>query len=220
MKKIYLSSFLIITFTGYALHGRILNSPLPISNTVTDVIKPIDPQINNNAIEVIPPVPVMIPSSNIVRTIKTRNNNKAIVRSAPVSDPAIEYVPNPITVSTPDPVYTPAPAPTYVPVPTPDPVPVQTGLYKNGQYTGSVADASYGYVQVVAVISGGKISDVKFLDYPRDAQKSLQKSMYSMPILISEAIAIQDSNVNTVSGASFTSQAYRESLGSALAQAK
>ena len=109
---------------------------------------------------------------------------------------------------------TPTPSPT-----TPSPV-VNTGKFKNGSYTGKVADAYYGNVQVKAVISGGKISDVQFLDYPHDRSTSIRINSRAMPYLISEAISIQDSNVDTVSGASFTSRAFRESLGSALNQAR
>jgi uncharacterized protein with FMN-binding domain len=105
------------------------------------------------------------------------------------------------------------------PVSTPPPV-VNIGKYKNGSYTGSVADAYYGNVQVIAIISGGKITDVQFLDHPQDRQTSIRINSRAMPYLISEAIAFQDSNVDTVSGASFTSTAFRESLSSALAQAR
>ena len=97
---------------------------------------------------------------------------------------------------------------------------VITGKYKDGSYVGDVVDAYYGNVQVKAIISGGKITDVQFLDYPQDRQNSVRINLYAMPKLISEAISIQDSNVNTVSGASFTSTAYRESLSSALSQAR
>src|SRR5579872_2644927 len=38
--------------------------------------------------------------------------------------------------------------------------PIPGSLYKDGSYTGSVADAQWGYVQVKAVISNGKITDV------------------------------------------------------------
>jgi uncharacterized protein with FMN-binding domain len=83
-----------------------------------------------------------------------------------------------------------------------------------------VADAYYGKVQVKAVISGGKIIDVQFLDYPKDRQNSVQVNLRAMPILTREAISIQDANVDTVSGASLTSAAFRESLTAALAQAR
>ncbi|HLN18760.1 MAG TPA: FMN-binding protein, partial [Patescibacteria group bacterium] len=46
--------------------------------------------------------------------------------------------------------------------------------YKDGQYTGSVADAYYGNIQVKAIVQNGKISDVVFLDYPQDRQTSLR----------------------------------------------
>src|SRR5579862_5610814 len=38
--------------------------------------------------------------------------------------------------------------------------------YKDGSYTGTAIDNGYGIVQVEAVISGGKLSDVKFLQMP------------------------------------------------------
>ncbi len=92
--------------------------------------------------------------------------------------------------------------------------------YKDGNYIGKTIDAYYGNVQVRAIISGGKITDVQFLDYPQDRQNSIRINTRAMPYLISEAISVQDSNVDTISGASFTSAAYRESLSSALLQAK
>src|SRR5581483_7148043 len=47
-----------------------------------------------------------------------------------------------------------------------------TITYKDGQFTGSAADAFYGLVQVQAVISGGKLTDVKFLQTPNDRETS------------------------------------------------
>lgn len=94
------------------------------------------------------------------------------------------------------------------------------GIYKNGNYTGNIADAYYGNVQVKAVISSGKITDVQFLDYPNDRQNSIHINTYAMPILKSEAIKAQSAKVDVVSGATATSEAFQESLASALAQAK
>ena len=54
----------------------------------------------------------------------------------------------------------------------------------------------------------------------QDRQTSLRKSNNAMPILIQEAIQSQSSNVDSVSGASYTSNAFNQSLASALAQAK
>ena len=93
------------------------------------------------------------------------------------------------------------------------------GRYKNGQYTGDVADAFYGIVQVKVVVEDGKITDVKFLDYPRDRRTSVEINTQAIPLLKSEAITAQDANVDIVSGATQTSMAFIESLKSALKKA-
>ena|SRR5665213_202726 len=94
------------------------------------------------------------------------------------------------------------------------------GLYANGTYTGSSANAYYGTVQVQAVVQNGKLANVQFLQYPSDRSTSRYINGQAMPILQSEAIQVQSSNVNTVSGATFTSQAFQQSLSSALSQAQ
>jgi uncharacterized protein with FMN-binding domain len=93
-------------------------------------------------------------------------------------------------------------------------------LYKDGEYIGPVTDAFYGPLQVKAVISGGKIVDVVALKYPDDRAESINVSAMSLPVLKSEAIAIQSAKVNIVSGATQTAEAYQKSLAAALAEAK
>ncbi len=94
-----------------------------------------------------------------------------------------------------------------------------TGQYKDGTYTGSVADAYYGNIQVKATISGGKLTNVTFLQYPNDRGQSVEINQRAMPVLKAEAIQAQSANVDGVSGASDTSAAFNQSLASALAQA-
>lgn len=94
-----------------------------------------------------------------------------------------------------------------------------TTAYKDGQYTGSTADAYYGYIQVLATISGGKLTDVKFLRYPNDNPNSSYINSQAMPYLKQEALQAQNANVNIISGATLTSQAFVESLSSALNRA-
>ena len=113
---------------------------------------------------------------------------------------------------------TPKPAPTPAPVPV-TPPPSTAGKYKNGTYAGVVADAFYGNVQVQVTISGGQISNVQFLDYPRDRNTSVRINSQAMPHLIQEAIQAQSANVNIISGATATSKAFIQSLASALTQA-
>lgn len=94
------------------------------------------------------------------------------------------------------------------------------GVYRNGSYTGSAADAYYGTVQVRATIQGGRLSNVEFLQYPNDRGTSIYINGIAMPQLTQEAIAAQSAQVDGVSGATATSQAFIQSLASALAQAK
>ena len=93
-------------------------------------------------------------------------------------------------------------------------------LYTDGTYTGSSVDVYFGTVQVAAVISGGKLTDIKFLNYPQDRSTSLMKSNSALPVLKSEAIKAQNAQVNAVSGATETSSGFVQSLTSALALAK
>ena len=98
--------------------------------------------------------------------------------------------------------------------------PKPKGQYADGQYTGISEDAYYGNIQVKAVIQNGKITDVIFLDHPHDRSTSVYINSQAMPYLKQEAIAAQSAKVNIISGATDSSIAFRQSLASALAQAK
>lgn len=92
--------------------------------------------------------------------------------------------------------------------------------YQNGEHIGPLVDAYYGNVQVKAVIEGGRITDVVFMDYPHDRQTSERINQQAMPYLKQEAIQAQNAEVDVVTGATQTSLAFRKSLKSALEKAK
>ncbi|HSR89518.1 MAG TPA: FMN-binding protein [Candidatus Udaeobacter sp.] len=92
--------------------------------------------------------------------------------------------------------------------------------YKDGEYTGTDADTIFGKVQVSVLVKDGKIVDVKFLDFPKDQLTSKSISNHSLPILKTEVIAAQNENVDIVSGATQTSEGFKQSLASALVKAK
>ncbi len=100
-----------------------------------------------------------------------------------------------------------------------DATPIPGALYKDGSYTGGVADAQWGYVQVQVVIQSGKIGDVKFLQYPSDRSRSVLINQYADPQLVSEAIQAQSAQVDVVTGATDSSFAFMQSLSDALSQA-
>ena len=92
-----------------------------------------------------------------------------------------------------------------------------TGL-TDGTYTGDSVAIKWGDVQVQVVVTDGKITSVEFLTYPTD-QRSQQINGQATPILAQEAVAAQSASVQVVSGATFTSEAFMQSLSSALSQA-
>jgi uncharacterized protein with FMN-binding domain len=114
---------------------------------------------------------------------------------------------------------TPKPSTTTKTTPPPAPVKKPTGQYADGTYTGSPADAYYGTIQVQAIIQNGTLADVQFLQYPSDRNTSVRVNSRALPILKQEAISAQNANVNIVSGATDSSQAFQQSLSSALSQA-
>jgi len=77
----------------------------------------------------------------------------------------------------------------------------------------------YGNVQVKVTIKGGKLTRVTFLDLPYGDPTSQSISDQVAPVLAQQAITAQSAQVSGVAGASFTSEAYRQSLQSALDKA-
>jgi len=94
------------------------------------------------------------------------------------------------------------------------------GIYNDGQYTGMMADAYYGNMQVKVVISNGRLINIKMLAYPHNNGNSNYINSYALPILKREAIQVQNANIDAVSGASASSPAFIETLASALKKAK
>ena len=154
--------------------------------------------------------------------------------STAVSSPppvAAGPAPSPTTIPvTPEPTTAPTPVPTALPTArstaaatspaTAPPTTISAGGYKDGSYTGAVADAQWGDLQVKAIITDGKISDVQFLQYPSDRSRSVSINRVADPRLRSEAIQAQSAKVDVVTGATDSSIAFRESLADALRQAQ
>lgn len=112
------------------------------------------------------------------------------------------------------------PSPTTPATAATPPAGASAGQYKNGTYTGGVADAQWGYVQVKVVVSGSRMTDVQFVQYPNDRNRSIMINQYADPILDQEAIQAQSGNVDIVTGATDSSFAFMQSLGDALSQAQ
>jgi uncharacterized protein with FMN-binding domain len=94
-----------------------------------------------------------------------------------------------------------------------------TSATKPGTYTGTAVRTQYGTVQVKLTVAGGTITNVQALQYPSNNPHSSSISQYAVPTLIQEALQTQSAQINAVSGATYTSQGFVQSLQSALSQA-
>ena len=97
--------------------------------------------------------------------------------------------------------------------------PAASGL-ADGTFTGDAARTRYGNVQVAITISGGTITDIQVPQYPNSNREDQQINARALPVLISETASAQSASISMVSGATYTSQGYTQSLQSALDQAQ
>jgi uncharacterized protein with FMN-binding domain len=85
-----------------------------------------------------------------------------------------------------------------------------------GTYDGDVVQTRFGTVQVQITVKAGTITEVTALKLTDDEGRSVQISNYAAPILRSEVLQAQSADVQTVGGATVTSDAYLTSLQAAL----
>lgn len=82
--------------------------------------------------------------------------------------------------------------------------------------TGTAEDTRYGPVQVQITVAGKKITAVTAVQLPQDDGRSIQISQVAGPELASEAMTTQSAKIDTISGATYTSEGYAASLQSAI----
>jgi uncharacterized protein with FMN-binding domain len=99
-------------------------------------------------------------------------------------------------------------------------IPVKTGraTVPGGSFTadGSVVSTPFGPIQVRLHAAGTRISDVTILRVPNDRGRSTEINGYATPLLHREVLRAQSADVDVISGATYTSYAYAQSLQAAL----
>lgn len=80
---------------------------------------------------------------------------------------------------------------------------------------GTSAGTRYGPVQVRITVRTSLVA-VEAIVYPSSGGRDREISSFALPQLRQEALAAQSAHIDTVSGATFTSDGYRRSLQSAL----
>jgi uncharacterized protein with FMN-binding domain len=231
LKKFVLSAFVVFSFVAYAIHDRLTGSntellsqdslgPQPATGKSSGPNGSSDNSgslaVANQATSTSVPQPTLVVPTYTPEPTNVppaTNTPVPLIQSAPTNQPLPTKIP-PTSVPPTKVPPTKVP-PTNIPAPTATP----KGAYRDGQYTGPVTDAYYGNVQVRAIIQGGKLTDVKWLDFPHDRRTSQMINQQATPWLRQEAIQAQSAQVDFVSGATLTSQAFVQSLQAALSQA-
>ncbi|WP_405725190.1 FMN-binding protein [Streptomyces sp. NBC_01537] len=86
-------------------------------------------------------------------------------------------------------------------------------------FTGTAAQTRFGPVQVKITVKNKKITNIEVVEYPSDNPKDQEINNYALPVLNQEAISAQSAQIDSVSGATYTSDGYVSSLQSAIDQA-
>jgi uncharacterized protein with FMN-binding domain len=82
--------------------------------------------------------------------------------------------------------------------------------------TGDSIDTRWGPVQVKITVSNGKITSATAVDYPENNPRDEEINATAIPTLQQESIGQTTSKIDMVSGATYTSEGYIQSLQSAL----
>ncbi|MFJ8962653.1 FMN-binding protein [Lentzea sp. NPDC102401] len=90
----------------------------------------------------------------------------------------------------------------------------------DGTFTGEAADTRYGPVRVRITVSGGRITDAQAVEYPQESGRDVRINSAAVPRLNQETLQAQSAQIDTVSGATYTSEGYQQSLQSALDAAR
>ena len=99
------------------------------------------------------------------------------------------------------------------------PAPVGQQAGSGGTFQGNTISTKYGPVQVQITVANGQITNAEALAYPTRDRRSMQISQAVIPWLSQETLRIQSASVMAVSGATITTNAWNNSLASALQKA-
>lgn len=136
------------------------------------------------------PAPIAVQPATVTTALSTTAAAPAQPTTAPASTGPMTTTPTP-------------PAPTAV-----------------AAFDGATVNTRYGPVQVQVQITNGALTDVAVIQYPNGAGESVDINRAALPRLRTAALTAQSAQVDTVSGATYTTDGYKQSLQSALDQAR
>jgi uncharacterized protein with FMN-binding domain len=86
----------------------------------------------------------------------------------------------------------------------------------DGTFQGSLTQTRWGPIQVTITVADGKITDVGVPTYPNENHRDQEINAYALPALREATLAAQNADIDTVSGATVTSDGYKQSLQAAI----
>lgn len=87
-------------------------------------------------------------------------------------------------------------------------------------YDGTVEAADvWGFIQVQIQVEDSEITGIKLLKYPTKDRESSEINAGALPVLIQSALQSQSADISNVSGATYSSTAFKNSLQAALLEA-
>jgi uncharacterized protein with FMN-binding domain len=98
--------------------------------------------------------------------------------------------------------------------------PRRTGTTATRSALGDAIQFRYGVVQVKATVRGSQLVGVQMVTLNPDGGRSQSIDAQAEPLLHQEALQAHSANIDVVSGATYTSQAYAQSLQSAIDRAR
>lgn len=159
------------------------------------------------------------PTTSIDDEVATASSTEIVVISEEPRPVVLIATTSSTVAPTPPPPVTSKPV---VPVVQPPLPPKSSAIngYTDGTYVGTRENAYYGYVQVQLTFKDGVITDAIALESPSKQRESQKINTWAIPKLQTETIAAQSDSVDTVSGATYTSKAFKKSIASAIGEAK
>jgi uncharacterized protein with FMN-binding domain len=151
------------------------------------------------------------------KTAPTKPGPPVAIAGPVPGDSAVSSPPPPtVSNSAPPSSAVPAPSPKATSTPSPTGTKVVTGSRIPVREGGRL----FGVVQVKVTLTNGKITALTAVSYPRNDSRSSEISSYAIPALHDEVLSAQGTQINAVSGATYTSDAYAQSVQAALDAAK
>ncbi|MGI5326078.1 FMN-binding protein [Actinomadura nitritigenes] len=86
----------------------------------------------------------------------------------------------------------------------------------SGTFKGDAIDTRWGPVQVEITMAQGRLTAVKVLQAPSENPRDQEINSFAVPQLTEEALKAGNARIDSVSGATYTSEGYIQSLQSAL----